>query len=141
MPVGPEDAVGFDVQVHRINANAGIALEGLLIAPVGHARVQAADFIVVGYVENLPTAVHAWKKRLKSHKDAFEIHFFHDLYVLKSSLKEQAAYKRDTGLVLTVSLAGVIDPGKVLVAAAFVGPFGVVADVGTHSELQTLIFI
>lgn len=63
MPVGPEDAVGLDVQIHRINAHAGIALEGLLIAPVGHARVQAADFIVIGYVENLSTAVHAWKEK------------------------------------------------------------------------------
>lgn len=62
MPVGPEDAVGLDVQVHSINTHTGIALEGLLIAPVGHAGVQAADFIVVGYVENLSTAVHAWKE-------------------------------------------------------------------------------
>ena len=46
-----------------------------------------------------------------------------------------------TALVLTVSLAGVIDSGEVLVAAAFVGAFGVVADVGTHSELQTLILV
>lgn len=58
MPVGPEDAVGLDVQVHCINTYAGIALEGLFIAPVRHARVQAAYFIVVGYVENLTTAVH-----------------------------------------------------------------------------------
>lgn len=49
--------------------------------------------------------------------------------------------KKDSVLVLTVSLAGVIDPGEVLVTAAFVGAFGVVADVGTHSELQTLILI
>lgn len=39
MPVGPEDAVGFDVQVHRINTYAGIPLEGLLIAPVGHTGI------------------------------------------------------------------------------------------------------
>lgn len=44
-------------------------------------------------------------------------------------------------MVLTVSLAGVVDPGEVLVAAAFVGAFGVVADVGTHSVLHTLILI
>lgn len=99
MPVGPEDAVGFDMQVHRIDTHTGIALEGLLIMPVGHAGVQAADFIVVGDVENLSTAVHA------------------------------------------VSLARVTDPSEVLVAAAFVGAFGVVADMGTHSELNTLILI
>lgn len=59
MPVGPKDAVGLDVQVHCINTHTGITLEGLLIAPVGHSGVQAADFIVIGYVENLSTAVHA----------------------------------------------------------------------------------
>lgn len=41
----------------------------------------------------------------------------------------------------TVSLAGVIYPGEVLVAAAFVGAFGVIADVGTDSKLQTLVLI
>ena len=50
-------------------------------------------------------------------------------------------YKADAALVLTVSLAGLVDPCEVLVAAAFVGAFGVVADVGTHSELQALILI
>lgn len=63
VPVGPEDAVGFDMQVHRIDTHTGIALEGLLIMPVGHAGVQAADFIVVGDVENLSTAVHACKRK------------------------------------------------------------------------------
>lgn len=99
MPVGPEDAVSLDMHVHRIDAHAGITLEGLLVAPVRHAGVQAADFIVVCDVENLPNAVQA------------------------------------------ISLACVIDPGEVLVAAAFIGAFGVVADVGTCSELQTLILI
>lgn len=65
MPVGPEDAVGFDVQVHCINTHTGVTLEDLLIAPVGHTRIQAADFIVVSYVENLSTAVHAWKHNRK----------------------------------------------------------------------------
>lgn len=68
MPVGPEDAVALDVQVHCINTHAGIALEGLLIAPVGHARVQAADFVVVSYVQNLSTAVHVCKGKRQSHK-------------------------------------------------------------------------
>lgn len=49
--------------------------------------------------------------------------------------------KTDAVLVLTVSLAGFIDPGEVLVAAAFVGAFGVVAHVGTDSKLETLILI
>lgn len=44
-------------------------------------------------------------------------------------------------MVLTVSLAHVVDPGEVLVAAALVGAFGVVAHVGAHAELETLILI
>ena len=59
----------------------------------------------------------------------------------KYSLKGQAVYKANEGLVLTVSLAGVMDPAEVLVAAAFIGALGVVADVGTYSKLQTLILI
>lgn len=43
--------------------------------------------------------------------------------------------------VLTISLAGIIDSGKVLVAAALVGTLSVVADVGTHSKLLTLVLI
>lgn len=78
MPVRPEDAVGLDVQVHCINTHAGIALEGLLIAPVGHARVKAADFIVVSYVENLSTAVHAWKEKRKVTRMAFETEIHND---------------------------------------------------------------
>lgn len=49
--------------------------------------------------------------------------------------------RTDAGQILTVSLAGLIDPGEVLVAAALVGAFGVVADVGTRSKLQTFILI
>lgn len=60
---------------------------------------------------------------------------------VKNNQEGKASYKTDDVLVLTVSLAGAIDPGKVLVAAAFVGAFGVVANVGTDSKLQTLIFI
>lgn len=63
MPVGPEDAVGLHVQVHRIDTNTGVPLERLLITPVGHSRVQAADFIVISNVENLSAAVHAWEER------------------------------------------------------------------------------
>lgn len=62
VPVGPKDAVALDVQVHRIDTHAGVALEGLLVAPVGHAGVQAADFVVISDVENLATAVQTWKR-------------------------------------------------------------------------------
>lgn len=44
-------------------------------------------------------------------------------------------------MALTVCLARVADPGEVLVAAALVGAFGVVAAVGAHSKLQTLVLI
>lgn len=36
---------------------------------------------------------------------------------------------------LTVSFAGVVDLGEILVAAAFVGALSVVADLGTCSKL------
>lgn len=62
VPVGPEDAVGLDVQVHGVDADAGVALEGLLVAPAGHPGVQAADLVVVGDVKNLPAAVQVWKE-------------------------------------------------------------------------------
>lgn len=42
---------------------------------------------------------------------------------------------------LTIGLARVIDFGEVFVAAALVGSFGVVADVGTSSELLALVLI
>lgn len=71
MPVSPEDAVGLDVEVHRIDTHAGVSLEGLLIAPVGHAGVQAPDFVVVSDVENLSAAVHVCKGKRISHNDGF----------------------------------------------------------------------
>lgn len=67
MPVGPKDAVGLDVHVHRVDSNAGVALEGLLVAPVGHAGVQAADLVIVGYVENLPAAVNVWTEMTRGY--------------------------------------------------------------------------
>lgn len=42
---------------------------------------------------------------------------------------------------LTISLAGVVDSGEVLVAAALVGTLGVVADVRTHPELPALVLV
>jgi hypothetical protein len=44
-------------------------------------------------------------------------------------------------MLLTVSLAGVVDPGEVFVAATLVGSLGVVAHVGAHPKLLTLILI
>lgn len=70
VPIGPKDAVELDVQVHRINSNAGVALEGLLVAPVGHAGVQAADLVIVSDVEDLPTAVNVWMEKRRGYKDA-----------------------------------------------------------------------
>lgn len=70
MPVGPEDAVGLHMHVHRVDSNAGVTLEGLLIAPVWHAGVQAADLIIVGYVEDLPAAVYVWKAKRRGHGDS-----------------------------------------------------------------------
>lgn len=64
MPIGPEDAVGLDVHVHGLDAHVGVALERLLVHPVGHARVQTADLVVVGNVEDLLLAVpSAWGMR------------------------------------------------------------------------------
>lgn len=42
---------------------------------------------------------------------------------------------------LTISLAGVVYSAEVLVTAALVGAFGVVADVGTNSKLLALVLI
>lgn len=53
VPVGPVDAVGLDVQVHGVDAHVGVPLEDLLVAPVGHGRVQAADLVVVCDVQDL----------------------------------------------------------------------------------------
>lgn len=43
--------------------------------------------------------------------------------------------------ILTISLAGVIYSAEILVAAALVGAFCVVADVGTDSKLLALVLI
>lgn len=59
----------------------------------------------------------------------------------RGQLFSKRALKRIQKAVLTVSLAGVADPGEVLVAAAFVGAFGVVTDVGAHTKLQTFVLI
>lgn len=53
VPVCPVNAVRLDMQVHGIDTHVGITLEDLLIAPVWHGGVQAADLIVVSDVEHL----------------------------------------------------------------------------------------
>ena len=53
VPVGPVDAVGFHEHVHGVDADVGVALEGKLVAPDGHPRVQTADLVVVADVEHL----------------------------------------------------------------------------------------
>lgn len=53
VPVCPVDGLAFDVQVHGVDANIGVTLEGLLKNPVSVFEVQAADFVVVGYVQDL----------------------------------------------------------------------------------------
>lgn len=53
MPVCPVNAIRLDMKVHGIYTYISITLEDLLIAPVWYGRVQAADFIVVGNVQNL----------------------------------------------------------------------------------------
>lgn len=58
---------------------------------------------------------------------------------MQSAKKEKKRGVEPQGL--TVSLAGVADPGEVLVAAALVGALGVVAHVGADSELQTLVLV
>lgn len=53
VPVGPVNATSLHVQVHGVYAHVGVTLQDLLVAPVWHGRVQAADFVVIGYVEDL----------------------------------------------------------------------------------------
>lgn len=62
MPVGPEDAVGLDVQVHGVDAHVGVTLERLLVHPVGHTGVQAANLVVISDVEHLPVDIQTWQR-------------------------------------------------------------------------------
>lgn len=52
MPVGPENAIGLDVQIHGVDAYVGVALEGLLVKQVRPSS-ETADLIVVCDVEHL----------------------------------------------------------------------------------------
>ena len=53
MPVGPVDAASLDVDIHGIDADALVTLEGLLISRMGVAGEQAADLIVVSDIQDL----------------------------------------------------------------------------------------
>lgn len=65
MPVGPVDAICLDMDVHGVDAHVSVALENLLVTPVGRGRVQAADFIVVSDVQKLSLSCSAIKKNNK----------------------------------------------------------------------------
>lgn len=58
VPVGPIDTAGFDVDIHGINADTLVTLEGLLVSRMGVTGEQAADLIVIGDVEDL--ILRAW---------------------------------------------------------------------------------
>lgn len=53
VPVGPIDPACLDVDIHSINANTLITLEGLLISRMWMAGEQAADLIVISDVQDL----------------------------------------------------------------------------------------
>lgn len=128
MPVGPVDAICLDVDVHGVDAHVSIALENLLVAPVRYGRVQAADFIVIADIQKLSLSYGGIKNKKNNNIVAEP----------KTQLGRTAASQRSE---LTIGLAGLVDFGEVFVAAALVGSFGVVAHVGTHSKLLTLVLI
>lgn len=66
VPVGPVDAICLDVDVHGVDAHVSVTLENLLVTPVGHGRVQAADFVVVSDVQKLSLSCSAIKKNKKT---------------------------------------------------------------------------
>lgn len=53
MPVGPIDTAGLDMDIHGIDADTFVTLEGLLVSRMGVTGEQAADLIVIGDVEDL----------------------------------------------------------------------------------------
>lgn len=70
VPVCPVNAVRLDVQVHGVNAHIGVALEDLLITPVWHGRVQAADLIVVSNIQHLSLSwlMHGKQNRRRTNR-------------------------------------------------------------------------
>lgn len=61
VPVGPVDAASLDVDIHGIDADALVTLEGLLISRMGVAGEQAADLIVVSDIQDL--ILRAWRDK------------------------------------------------------------------------------
>ena len=61
MPVGPVDAASLDVDIHGIDADALVTLEGLLISRMGVAGEQAAYLIVVSDIQDL--ILRAWRDK------------------------------------------------------------------------------
>lgn len=61
MPVGPVDAASLDMDIHGIDADALVTLEGLLISRMGVAGEQAADLIVVSNIQDL--ILRAWRDK------------------------------------------------------------------------------
>lgn len=59
VPVGPIDTASLDVDIHGINADTLITLEGLLVSRMGVPGEQAADLIVISNVQDL--VLRAWK--------------------------------------------------------------------------------
>lgn len=58
VPVGPIDTAGLDMDIHGIDTDTLVTLEGLLVSRMGVTGEQAADLIVVGDVEDL--ILRAW---------------------------------------------------------------------------------
>lgn len=53
MPVGPIDTASLDMDIHGVDADSLVTLEGLLISRMGVTGEQAADLIVISYVQDL----------------------------------------------------------------------------------------
>lgn len=61
MPVGPVDTASLDVDIHGIDADTLVTLEGLLVSRMGVAGEQAADLIVVSDIQDL--ILRAWRDK------------------------------------------------------------------------------
>lgn len=53
VPVGPIDTASLDMDIHSVDADSLVTLEGLLISRMGVTGEQAADLIVISYVQDL----------------------------------------------------------------------------------------
>lgn len=61
MPVGPVDVASLDVDIHGVDADALVTLEGLLVSRMRVAGEQAADLVVVSNVQDL--ILRAWRDK------------------------------------------------------------------------------